>query len=52
MSFVMTLNEDYAIDTDIALASRLAIFTFTESETSTVAGMGRKSPLLSGSQDQ
>lgn len=32
-SFVMTLNEDYAIDTDIALASRLAIFTFTESET-------------------
>ena len=32
-SFVMTLNEDYAIDTDIALASRLAVFTFTESET-------------------
>ena len=27
-SFVMTLNEDYAIDMDLALASRLGIFSF------------------------
>ena len=31
-SFVMTLNEDYAVDTDLALATRIAAYAFTETE--------------------
>lgn len=31
-SFIMTINEDYALDTDLALATRLGVFTFGKTE--------------------